>query len=393
MRRCYRHRELLPAIGLVLSLVLAPASAQNSSPTSGIVFQWGPLRALRVPVSHGSLAEIQGKAEIDVALLRRSVKYRGVVPILVLKDGKRIQLAPVSIVTKPGPKLRAQALSILENLRSLSPFIQHQLVSPNPDNEGAGAPAVAGIVASDTVDHRSCQTPIRDQGEQRGTCTAFATTAAIEAFESCRNHRIVELSEEHAYHVFMQSTNCTCKRDCGATTYKTATYLTQHFVCTAAQLPYTPDIASLPENDATHVPAICSSASRYGFTAQGTQPILGTAYLPNPPSDLNANNPQYLESLLYSGYDVVYGLWIAGTAWSDGTAESGVIDVQMQNGQPSPTIGGHAMLLVGYDRPHSYFVFKNSWGSNHGHSGYFFVSYDYLRTYGKYGYVVTQVAD
>jgi len=123
----------------------------------------------------------------------------------------------------------------------------------------------------------------------------------------------------------------------------------------------------------------------------GTQIVLGTDY--GGPQDQNANNPEYLESLLYTSYDLVYGLWVAGTSWSDGGAESGIVDVQLQNGKPAPSVGGHAMLLVGYDRPHSYFIFKNSWGTQHGHSGYFYLSYDYIRTYGKYGYAVTKVAD
>ncbi len=304
-------------------------------------------------------------------------------------DGKEIALAPVSDITKARRNVRTQAEGLLDELRVLSPFFKHETnARTNSDNEGTAA--ISGIAAKDSVDHRSCQTPILDQGE-RGTCTAFAATAALEAFESCRNHKVVQLSEEDAYHIYMKATNCTCGRDCGATTYKTAEYLTNNRICTAAQMPYTPKIGALPADDNKHVTSACSTGNRYGFMVTGTQIVLGTDY--GGPQDQNANNPEYLESLLYTSYDLVYGLWVAGTSWSDGGAESGIVDVQLQNGKPAPSVGGHAMLLVGYDRPHSYFIFKNSWGTQHGHSGYFYLSYDYIRTYGKYGYAVTKVAD
>ena len=70
---------------------------------------------------------------------------------------------------------------------------------------------------------------------------------------------------------------------------------------------------------------------------------------------------------------------------------------QNYGGSPAPSVGGHAMLLVGFNRPaliaNRYFIFKNSWNASHGHSGYFYLSYDYIRTYGKYGYAVKAVAD
>ncbi|MBM3225347.1 MAG: hypothetical protein FJZ47_16305 [Candidatus Tectomicrobia bacterium] len=55
--------------------------------------------------------------------------------------------------------------------------------------------------------------------------------------------------------------------------------------------------------------------------------------------------------------------------------------------------GGHAMVIVGYDRlaPLPYFICKNSWGVSAGRSGYYYLSYDYMRTYAKYGYIVQPI--
>ena len=66
------------------------------------------------------------------------------------------------------------------------------------------------------------------------------------------------------------------------------------------------------------------------------------------------------------------------------------------SGSPLPSVGGHAMLIVGYDKskttyPEEYFIVKNSWGTSCGQSGYIYLSYDYIRTYAKYGYYITGV--
>lgn len=83
---------------------------------------------------------------------------------------------------------------------------------------------------------------------------------------------------------------------------------------------------------------------------------------------------------------------MAGTDWSDGTAKSGVVDVQRNgNGTPAGSFGGHAMTLVGYNSTSNYFIFKNSWGTAGGHDGYYHLSYEYLQTYAKYGYVIVGV--
>jgi C1A family cysteine protease len=48
---------------------------------------------------------------------------------------------------------------------------------------------------------------------------------------------------------------------------------------------------------------------------------------------------------------------------------------------PSPSekvIAGHAVMAVGYDDLQSWFIMRNSWGSNWGMNGYFTLPYAYL---------------
>ncbi len=48
------------------------------------------------------------------------------------------------------------------------------------------------------------------------------------------------------------------------------------------------------------------------------------------------------------------------------------------------------MLIVGYNRsaPIPYIICKNSWGTSVGVSGYYNLSFDYIRQYARYSYIV-----
>ena len=48
---------------------------------------------------------------------------------------------------------------------------------------------------------------------------------------------------------------------------------------------------------------------------------------------------------------------------------------------PSPnekTVGGHAVMAVGYDDSQQRFIVRNSWGNGWGMAGYFTMPYAYL---------------
>ena len=80
------------------------------------------------------------------------------------------------------------------------------------------------------------------------------------------------------------------------------------------------------------------------------------------------------------------GAWVS---WPN-EDQHGVLRPLLKNGQPLGR-GGHAMLLVGYDRPGQFFVVKNSWGPAWGHNGYGHFHYDYMRSCLRYGFTVSSV--
>jgi len=83
---------------------------------------------------------------------------------------------------------------------------------------------------------------------------------------------------------------------------------------------------------------------------------------------------------LAEGYPFVIGLSIFTGFDSSKARLTGVIDM------PKPSeasLGGHAVLCVGYDRSTKRFLMKNSWGEGWGDNGYFTIPFDYVAGYGS----------
>lgn len=72
---------------------------------------------------------------------------------------------------------------------------------------------------------------------------------------------------------------------------------------------------------------------------------------------------------------VVFGMQIFESFESPEVAASGIIPMPMAH---EPRLGGHAVLLVGFNDATQRFLVMNSWSANWGKAGYFEVPYAYL---------------
>lgn len=156
---------------------------------------------------------------------------------------------------------------------------------------------IPGLIPQ-AVDHRSKQTPIKNQGE-RGTCVAFASLAAMEALTLIPN----DLSEQYAYHLFMVKEGKRCWQNEGLETWKGAEYL-KDGVCIESLWPYESSDILLAKSDSGQHRPPAEAVSNANCKVITYQLIFDEG-------STSIRNTHYLESILRQGYDIVYGTGVA----------------------------------------------------------------------------------
>ena len=86
---------------------------------------------------------------------------------------------------------------------------------------------------------------------------------------------------------------------------------------------------------------------------------------------------QGVKECLADGYPVAFGFMIYESFMSSYVARTGIAPTPRENDSP---IGGHAVMAVGYDDSMECLIVRNSWGSNWGVNGYFYLPYWYVTT-------------
>ena len=92
------------------------------------------------------------------------------------------------------------------------------------------------------------------------------------------------------------------------------------------------------------------------------------------PVTIDNTNLNEIKSCLATGYPVTIGFTAYPDLESEKVATTGLLPMPTLGEQP---IGGHAVLLVGYDDATKLFKARNSWGPGWGLSGYFLMPYAY----------------
>lgn len=75
------------------------------------------------------------------------------------------------------------------------------------------------------------------------------------------------------------------------------------------------------------------------------------------------------------GYPFVAGITIYESFESPAATSTGLIPLPKKG---EALLGGHAILVVGYEFNQSRFICRNSWGADWGDKGYFYLPFDYL---------------
>ena len=79
---------------------------------------------------------------------------------------------------------------------------------------------------------------------------------------------------------------------------------------------------------------------------------------------------------LSNGYPVVMGFRVYDSFMSKNVAKTGIMPYP--NTKRERLLGGHAVLLVGYNKSKKVFIARNSWGTNWGDKGYFYMPFNVI---------------
>jgi C1A family cysteine protease len=82
-----------------------------------------------------------------------------------------------------------------------------------------------------------------------------------------------------------------------------------------------------------------------------------------------------MKEVLATGLPIVVGFTVYQSFESPQVAQTGLVPLPRRREQ---ILGGHAVVVVGYDDSQSRFIVRNSWGTAWGLEGYFLMPYAYL---------------
>lgn len=205
--------------------------------------------------------------------------------------------------------------------------------------------------APNIVDLRPKMPPVYDQG-QLGSCTANAIGAAFE-YELIRQNENFMPSRLFIYYN-ERVIEGTVNSDSGAQIRDGIKTVVKQGVCSEKLWPY--DIAKFSKKPLTECYANAAKFEvvQYLSVKQDVNQIIGC---------------------LNEGFPVIIGFTVYESFESDEVANSGVLNMPAPGEQ---VLGGHAVLVVGYNSSQKRFIVRNSWGTTWGQAGHFTMPYAYL---------------
>jgi C1A family cysteine protease len=214
-------------------------------------------------------------------------------------------------------------------------------------------PRIANLPTS--VDLRPQCPPVWDQG-QLGSCTAHAAAGAY-AFD-LKKQGLPALMPSRLFIYYNERTlDGDVSSDAGSYLRTAAKALNQFGVCDESAWPYVETKFAKKPTPATktYTPAKKHLAASY--------------------ASLDSTNLAGLKATLASGLPFMIGFSVYASFESDEVARTGIVPMPAKS---EAQLGGHAVLVVGYDDAKQRFIVRNSWGTGWGIAGYCEIPYAYL---------------
>jgi hypothetical protein len=210
-----------------------------------------------------------------------------------------------------------------------------------------GAPATPPA-----ADLRDLCMDIRDQG-QEGACSGFATAAFREVSHRARTGTALPEHLSPAYlYARTRIEDGTFPNDSGASIAEELTALQNYGDCPESAMPYTADPTAAP------TPADDVAALPYRFPD---------------PVQVDFSQPADIKAALAAQEAVIIGFTVYESF--ENPDANGLLT--LPNTSTEEQLGGHAVLVVGYDDVKQYWIVRNSWGPTWGAAGYCMMPYGY----------------
>jgi C1A family cysteine protease len=203
-----------------------------------------------------------------------------------------------------------------------------------------------------SVDLRPLCPPVYDQG-QLGSCTANAIAAALE-FDAMKQGEVPVTPSRLMIYYDERDKEGTVASDAGASIRDGIKSVNVQGACAETEWPY--DISQYT----VEPPANCyADALKHRSLSYERIP----------------RNLTQMKACLAAGYPFVIGFSVYESFESSTVAATGLMPMPA-HGEAS--IGGHAVLVVGYEDAGQVFIVRNSWSAEWADHGYFYMPYAYL---------------
>lgn len=193
---------------------------------------------------------------------------------------------------------------------------------------------------------------VYDQG-QLGSCTGNAIAAAVDFDNHRQTSKFLDPSRLWIYYQ-ERLIEGTVAQDSGGQIRDGVKSVAQLGVCPESDWPYVISTFAQAPPQQDYTAALQDRALTYQAPPQVLWP---------------------LKSVLTGGTPIVFGFTVYSAFESQQVAQTGIVPM------PSPSdkvLGGHAVMLVGYDDAVDRFRVRNSWGPEWGQNGYFEIPYQYV---------------
>ncbi|MGD1043777.1 MAG: C1 family peptidase [Bacteroidota bacterium] len=201
------------------------------------------------------------------------------------------------------------------------------------------------------IDLRPTCSPVENQSNL-GSCTGNALAGAIEFLERKDGVPFVEASRLFIYYN-ERAMEGTVKSDAGAMIRDGIKTLKNQGVCSETRWPYIISKFAIKPNADCYKEALKRQITSYHRI-------------------LTLDD---MRTCLAEGFPFVFGFTVYESLESQEVARTGVVQMPQPNER---SLGGHAVLAVGYDDVQKRFIVRNSWGTDWGQRGYFTIQYEYL---------------